>query len=109
MNPVAISIITIVVSTIMTIIVGIISYFLKRYIDQSDEINRDLYNQIKISNEKLIESVTQLRVTITKIQAEAAGERERYNYKHAMIAKDIDRVKNSIGALWREVNKKKDK
>lgn len=109
MDPVLVSIITIIVSIIMTTVIAIIAYFLKRYIDQSDERNKELHNQLNQSYTQLTETITQLRLAIGKIQVESVGERKRCDDRHTVLQDDIIRIKKGIGTLWREVNKKQDK
>lgn len=109
MSPVLISVITITISVVMTTIIGVIAYFLKRYIEQSDKRNQEMHTQLNSSYEKLTDTITQLRLAIGKIQVEANGERKRCDDRHHMINGDIERIKSSIGNLWRELNKKKDK
>lgn len=111
MDTLTVSVITVVVSLLMTITVATIAYFLKRYIRESDERNKQMHAENKESHAQmtqsynaLSETITELRLMMKKLQIEGSSSNTFWGEKFNTVEEKFQRHGKSIGELWATIN-----
>jgi citrate synthase len=95
----------------MTITVATIAYFLKRYIRESDERNKQMHAENKESHSQmtqsynaLSETITELRLMMKKLQIEGSSSNTFWAEKFNTVEEKFQRQGKSIGELWAIIN-----
>lgn len=107
MNATIFSFVAMAISIITTIVIGTIGFFIKRYISQSDQRITDMYSnykelsqQMSQSFEKFNDAITQLKITIKKIQTENTSNKIYLDEKFKNIEGKLEKHGRSIGSLF---------
>lgn len=92
-----------VVSLVLTLSIAVIAYFIKRYIQKTDEENDEIKRQLTTIYDKLSHMIDELQGTIHRIWTRMEKDQvvwtekfKRIDSDMARINKDIEKLKNKI-------------
>lgn len=87
------------ISIATTAVIAVIAFFLKRYIDQSDERNNSLHNSLTHSYDKLSDVITELKISMSTAQVARAADTLLCSERHKMLDKRITDLSENVSKM----------
>jgi hypothetical protein len=81
------------------ILLAIIGFAVKRYIDNQDKKNEQFINTIKDYHERFTEAVDELKDVIKELSSNSAAHSARCEERHRFTDRELEAIKKKIGLM----------
>lgn len=92
-----------VVSLVLTLSIAVIAYFIKRYIQKTDEENDEIKRQLTTIYDKLSHMIDELQGTIHRIWTRMEKDQVVWTEKFKRIDSDMERINKDIEKLKNKI------